>query len=98
MYISLDTPKETHRQDDARFYRENYSLLGDVNLHLQPEQQTKLDEWKEFQTWWRSQEPLRLKLAGAKARIEHAQHQLDSAKKRLEAAELDDSKSEVGGQ
>lgn len=82
-------------QADVRFFREKYSLEGEVQLHPQLERQSKVDEWKEFQTWFRSRMPLRLRLAELKEEIKREEDAIPLLRKKLEEIESDESKWDV---
>ena len=59
-------------------YRKAHAIGGEIDLHLQWEQQTKLDEWKEYQYFQHRE------LAGRRAQIER---QLEQAERQLETGQ-----------
>ena len=78
-------PEEFHTYcQSVRDYRRENEMEGEIDLHLQWDQQTKLDEWKEYQFFQHRQ------LAGPRARIERrikrAQKQLDTGDLRIEGS------------
>ncbi len=76
-------------QEHVLKYRQGNGIEGIVQLHLQPEEQTKLDEWKEYQFYEHR------KLGRLQRIVKRAQETAESARNRFDAAESDESKDAI---
>ncbi|QSS61160.1 hypothetical protein I7I51_03332 [Histoplasma capsulatum] len=66
-------------QRDVREYRRNEGIEGDIHLHFDPKQQTKVDEWKEYHYFQHR------KLAGMRPRAEEARQRREKERREWEA-------------
>ncbi|KAI9789471.1 MAG: hypothetical protein M1816_006013 [Peltula sp. TS41687] len=91
-----ETPEEFSKwQADVRYFREHYGLEGDVQLYPQLEQQSKVDEWKEFQSWFRVSTPFRLRLKELKEENKKQEDFIERCRKQLSEVESDESRWDV---
>lgn len=74
-------------QEHVLNYRRENGMEGTAHLHLQPAEQTKLDEWREYQFYEHR------KLGRLKRVVTQAEGTAESARKRLDAAESDESRA-----
>ncbi len=82
-HIRKDPEKFPAYRQYIRQYREENALESPVQLHLQAEQQTKLDEWKEYQVIQHR------KLAKKQRKLRKTQREVELAHEGLEAADSD---------